>query len=210
VSAWSGVAVPTAPINPLAAARQPNTPSAVAAAGAAAAAAAAGGGGGLGMGDAAAYPAVLRTGLDAVPAQGMGQQMYPNIRPGGVASHFHNAAAAADQVGTGGGGGAHMQPAPRGWLNIQPPCLVTCTCTYTHTLAFLLHAQMPIFPITHPLPHCPPPCMSLQAGGSTPLRHASDVAMSSLSGTEPGGPLGQASADDAQVREQGTGLRPSS
>jgi hypothetical protein len=67
---------------------------------AAAAAAAAGNGG---MHDHSAYPAVLRDALAQVPAQAGGvQQMYPTIQPGGVASQFNAAAAAAggDQVCT--------------------------------------------------------------------------------------------------------------
>lgn len=95
VSAWSGVPVSTAP-NTSAAAAAAVQPDAAMAAMAAAAAAAAGG-----LPDSSAYPAVLRDALGQVPAQAMGRQMYPNIPPGGVASHFNAAAAAAgDQVRT--------------------------------------------------------------------------------------------------------------
>jgi hypothetical protein len=89
VSAWSGVPISTAPNTPAAAAAavQPDV-------GMAAMAASAGG-----LPDSSAYPAVLRDALGQVPAQAVGQQMYPNIPPGGVASQFNAAAAAAgDQV----------------------------------------------------------------------------------------------------------------
>jgi hypothetical protein len=98
VNAWSGQPISANPGVPhMAAGVGPDTPSAVAAMAAAAAAAAGNGG----MHDHSAYPAVLRDALAQVPAQAGGvQQMYPTIQPGGVASQFNAAAAAAggDQV----------------------------------------------------------------------------------------------------------------
>lgn len=90
VTAWSGVQITTTPATPMSTAGQADATSALAAMAAAG-----------GMSDNNTYPAVMRDALGPVPAQKVGQgQMYPNIPPGGVASHFNAAAAAAgDQVG---------------------------------------------------------------------------------------------------------------
>jgi hypothetical protein len=68
------------------------------------------------------------------------------------------------------------------------------TLVFTHVFAYPLHSAFLLAAVFPPA--------SFQAGGTPPLRHASDVAMSSLSGTEQGGTMSQPPPDDAQVGAQ--------
>jgi hypothetical protein len=91
VTAWSGIPITSAPAAPPPGGPQPMAAMAAAAAGRSDAS----------MGGGGAYPAVMRDILGEVPSPMMGRgQVYPNIPPGGVASQFNAAAAAAagDQV----------------------------------------------------------------------------------------------------------------